>query len=202
MGSYTEAELEAAAVKDAIDRLALQQADLVHGRAWRPVYGDLEPYRAYEPVPVTAADITLSDVDDAVSDLAVQFGLSYADMYEQVRLAADGERDTVSLANAVVDLATGKAAVKKTGDVDDEEDDEDEKEEEEEEEEEEEPRQKKARRKRRKVTSPDLRGPSTGGGWGSPTEAPGPGGRMESGSVAAARRWARVSGPVSLSAGD
>jgi hypothetical protein len=102
---YTREQLAAAQVQDAIDRLALQQADLVHGRAWRPAYGDLEPSRAYEPVPVTAADVSPGELDDAVSELAQLNGVSYADMWDEVLLTSEGERDTVSLTNAVVELA-------------------------------------------------------------------------------------------------
>jgi hypothetical protein len=186
MGDYTDAEITAAFYADEIARY-----NLLLGKPQRPEFAGLALARGEVADPVTEADITLSDIDLAVAELAAQRGADYADMWDQVRLAADGERDAVSLASALVGLATGQPVKEKPGDVEDEAGEEDEDEEDLDDQE----RARRARRakaRRRKTAS-----------QGSSTEAPGPSGGMESGSVAAAQRqrWARA-GVVGLSAGD
>ena len=151
-----------------------------------------------------ADDITFEDVDAAVAELALARGEDYATTYAQVRSLAGGERDLVSLAAGIIELATGTGSSADTGDhardlmrrhpeyfggKGEEEEDE------------EEGRKKKSSRKRRKApeqaTSQRQRSPETGG-WAGPAEVGPRGGQVE---AAARQRWARA-GVVSLSEDD
>jgi hypothetical protein len=260
---YDKALRDPVFLQDETARLTVAAADMAPRKPFRPVYGDLELSRAYQPGPVMVDDITDDDLDRAVAQLAMARGEDYRQTWAQVRSLAGGERDIGSLAAGIVELARSDpgtielaatigaedrralaakgqalpdgsypipdkshlraatvlaasghgnvAAARKLirkraeelgvdldslpgfGSSSGEEEDREEDEEEE-----------RGSRRRRKAKGQAGPVRETGGGWGSPAEAPGPsGGAGEGASVAAAQRqrWARA-GVVGLTAGD